>query len=472
MGYFPFMIELADARGLIVGGGNVAYDKAVRIGEFGAKLRVVAPTVDDRFWKLENVEIARRSFVNDDIDDELAFVIVATNDEVLNREIANRCRERRILVNVVDSKEDSSFFFPATTRQGDLTVSVSTGGASPIVASVLARTIGALIPRQMGAVVKALGELRAQIIGEVKDIGARRRLYRSVIQDAITKRDAIDQNSLKRQLASRIKKPNGSGRVFLVGAGAGPADLITLRGASVLATCDAVLYDDLIDEDILNYAPSDALRLSVGKRGGRFSTRQDDINFLMIELASRGLNVVRLKGGDPFIFARVEEEISALKKNGVLFDVVPGVSSAFFIPMEAGVPLTCRNVSRSVHIVTAHASHSDVFGEASEFAQINGTLVVMMGLSVLPQLADYLIAHGKDPKTPVAVLSGGNSPNRYDVRGTLDDIVEKCKQFGAKPPAVIVIGQVASLNLKSDLSDKDDSLRTVTAQKNESVFPA
>lgn len=450
MAYFPFMIELSEAVGLIVGAGSVAYDKALRISEYGARLRVVAPTVDERFSGLPNVELTRRPFVDADITDDLAFVIAATKDVELNRQVANRSRAKRIPVNVVDSKEDSSFIFPATLRRGEAVVAVSTGGASPTVASVVKELIDALLPDQLGAVVKTLGDYRGSISRTIEGVEARRRFYRSTLQTTALRRESLDVAALERMLDRASSSPASLGRVVLVGAGAGPADLITLRGALVLATCDAVLYDDLIDRAILEIVPKESLRIPVGKRGKASSTRQDDINRLMIELASRGLNVVRLKGGDPFLFARAEEEIHALKRDGVPFDVVPGVSSAFFIPMEAGVPLTCRNVSRSVHIVTAHTAESEVFEELSRFATLDGTLVVMMGLNVVERLAESLIAGGKDPKTPVAVLSGGNSANHYDVRGTLSDVGEKCRQGRLQSPAVIVIGKVASLNLKNE----------------------
>ena len=453
MAYFPFMVELADLRGLIVGAGSVAYEKAVRISEFGSKLRVVAPIVDERFSKLSNVEIARRPFEEDDIVGDLAFVIVATRDGELNRRIAGRCRDLRIPVNVVDSKEESSFIFPATTRRGDAVVAVSTGGAAPIVASAVKGMIDAILPDRLGTIVETLGSARKRIARIIKNVETRRRFYRSALQAAAFKRDAYYADFFERVVDQTSASPASLGRVVFVGAGSGSADLITLRGAFVLSTCDAVLYDDLIDRAILDIVPKNSLRIPVGKRGGASSTRQDDINRKMVELASCGMNVVRLKGGDPFLFARVEEEIRALKQNGVPFDVVPGVSSAFYIPMEAGVPLTCRDVSRSVHIVTAHASDSEVFEELPKFAKLEGTLGVMMGLNVVGKLAESLIAGGKSSDTPVAVLSGGNSANPYDVRGTLRDVADKCKRYQLKSPAVIVIGKVASLNLKSDFFD-------------------
>ena len=459
MAFFPFFVDLAGARGLIVGAGSVAYEKAVRIGEFGAKLKVVGLSVDERFCQLPNVEVARRSYTETDIDGNLAFVVAATNDSDLNRRIASRCRELKTPVNVVDSKEDSSFIFPSTIRRGEATIAVSTGGASPTAAVAVKKMIDAIVPGDFGTVVKALGDARERIAAKIRDRKILRRVYRTAVHEAATSESAFDDETLDQVVANALRDDGCAGRVHLVGAGAGSADLITLRGLRILATCDAVLYDDLIDRDILDFAPNDALRLSVGKRAGGVATRQDAINRLMIELASRGMNVVRLKGGDPFLFARAEEEVRTLGRHGIRFDVTPGVSSAFFIPMEAGIPLTCRGVSRSVHIVTAHASDSEVFEELPKFARLDGTLVVMMGLRVVAQLANALIAGGKAPDTPVAVLSGGASAHPYDVRGTLSDLAEKCERLNLKSPAVIVVGKVAELRLKCDRYNDSEKTR-------------
>lgn len=237
------------------------------------------------------------------------------------------------------------------------------------------------------------------------------------------------------------------GRVCLVGAGCGSADLLTLRGKDRLAHCGCVVYDDLIDPAILNFAPVEAERIYVGKRNGRHSTPQTEINAKLIELARAGKVVVRLKGGDPFVFGRGGEEALALLQAGIPFEVVPGISSAVAIPAGAGIPVTHRGLSRSFHVITGHTADTPdgLPADLPHLAKSGGTLVFLMGLSHLPQIARKLVEYGRSPNTPAAVISGGNSPNPAAVRGTLADIAQKAAQV--LPPAVIVVGQVAALDL-------------------------
>lgn len=240
------------------------------------------------------------------------------------------------------------------------------------------------------------------------------------------------------------------GRVYLVGAGCGGADLITVRGRALLESCQVVVYDDLIAPELLTCAPAAAERIYMGKRSGRHSAAQDEICRVLVEKARTGKTVVRLKGGDPFVFGRGGEEMTALREAGVAVEEVPGVSSAIAIPAAFGIPVTYRGLSRSVHIITAHTA-DDAGGlpeYADTLAKLPGTLVFLMGLSLLGEIAGRLVAAGMSAHTPAAVLSGGNSPNPAAVRGTLADIAQKAADV--KPPAVIVVGAVAALALADD----------------------
>lgn len=242
-----------------------------------------------------------------------------------------------------------------------------------------------------------------------------------------------------------------TGCVYLVGAGCGRADLITLRGKNRLEHCDAVVYDDLIDPAVLDFAPAGTDRIYMGKREGRHSALQEEINAKLVELAGQGKTVVRLKGGDPFVFGRGGEEILALQQASVPFEEVPGISSAIAIPAGAGIPVTHRGLSRSVHIITGHTADrgdglpADLF----HLAQCDGTLVFLMGLKRLEPITQKLIEYGRPAHTPAAVLSGGNSPNPAAVRGTLADIAQRAK--GVLPPAVIVVGETAALDLSATI---------------------
>lgn len=238
------------------------------------------------------------------------------------------------------------------------------------------------------------------------------------------------------------------GHVYLVGAGCGGPELITVRGLELLRRCQVVVYDELIDPVLLEEVPSGAERIPVGKRAGSVSTSQEYINSLLVERGRAGKLVVRLKGGDPFVFGRGGEELMALREAGISASVVPGISSALAIPMEAGIPVTHRAVSRSVHIVTAHSAEKALPEQLPELAAMDGTLVFLMGLHAVERLSRSLIENGKSPATPVTVCSGGNSPHPAEARGTLSDIAERVRTAGVLPPAIVVVGPVAEMDLR------------------------
>ena len=242
-----------------------------------------------------------------------------------------------------------------------------------------------------------------------------------------------------------------SGRVYLVGAGCGSADLLTLRGRERLSRCDCVVYDDLIDPAILDFAPAGAERLYMGKRSGHHSAPQSEINDNLIKLAQAGKVVVRLKGGDPFVFGRGGEEILALQQASIPFEVVPGISSAIAIPAWAGIPVTHRGVSRSFHVITGHTADTPdgLPADLPHLAKSGGTLVFLMGLRHLELISRRLMEYGRSPGTPAAVISGGNSPNPAVVRGTLADIA--AKSADVLPPAVIVVGETAAFDFSSTI---------------------
>lgn len=242
-----------------------------------------------------------------------------------------------------------------------------------------------------------------------------------------------------------------TGCVYLIGAGCGQADLITLRGLELLRQCDAVVYDDLIADELLQAAPPQAQRIYMGKRLGRHSAPQEEISRTLVELAGQGLRVARLKGGDPFVFGRGGEEALTLQAAGIPFQVVPGISSAIAIPALAGIPVTHRGLSRGFHVVTAHTAQGgrDDFDRLSK---LEGTLVFLMGLSHLSELAQGLISAGKSPDTPAAVVSGGCAPHPATVRAPLGQLASAAEQAGVQPPAVIVVGETAALDLTSTAS--------------------
>lgn len=440
MGYFPFFVDLEGREGLVVGGGAVALRKLQKLLPYGPRLTVAAPELLAEIEALPGLTRLRRSFAPAMLEGK-GFVIAATDDREVNRGIAALCRERGIPVNAVDDKEQCTFLFPALVKRGDLTVGVSTAGASPSAAAWVGRRVSERLPEDFGELLDYLASLRPMVrerVAEENRAAVFARLFSACMEQGFPLEEAA--------LAAVLEGAPGMGKVYLVGAGCGAADLITVRGLRLLERCGAVVYDDLLDQALLDAAPEGAEKIYVGKRRGRHSMAQEDINALLIAKAREGKTVVRLKGGDPFVFGRGGEEALALQAAGVAWEYVPGVSSAVAAPGAAGIPVTHRGVSRSFCVVTARTADSaDGLPEnLEELAHLPGTLVFLMGLSQLKEIARRLIGAGLPPDTPVAVIGGKNAPRT--IRGTLGDIAERARE--AVAPAVIVVGGTAGMDLR------------------------
>ena len=436
MPWFPMFVQLKGADALLVGGGTVALRKAEKLLPYGPRITVVAPDIIPELAALPGLALCRRPFEESDLQGHLALVIAATDDTALNRKIAALCREKRIPVNVVDDPEACGFLFPALVRRGRLSVGISTGGASPTAAVWLKERIESILPPHFGAALDRLEALRPALKAQIPEEHDRAARFRAAFE---------------RELAVPVE-PNTqtpAGHVALVGAGCGKADLITVRGLRLLRQCTALVYDDLIDDSLLDELPAGAETFYMGKRSGHHAAPQAEINAKLIELARAGHRVVRLKGGDPFVFGRGGEEALALRQAGIDFEVVPGISSAIAIPGEAGIPVTHRAMSREVHIITAHTKAEET-PDYRRYAALEGTLVFLMGLQRLEKIAADLQAGGMAGDTPAAVISGGNAAHRAAVRAPLSGIAAAARQAGVEAPAVIVVGPTAALDLYAD----------------------
>ena len=440
MGYFPFFVDLEGREGLVVGGGAVALRKLQKLLPYGPRLTVAAPELLAEIEALPGLTRLRRSFAPAMLEGK-GFVIAATDDREVNRGIAALCRERGIPVNAVDDKEQCTFLFPALVKRGDLTVGVSTAGASPSAAAWVGRRVSERLPEDFGELLDYLASLRPMVrkrVAEENRAAVFARLFSACMEEGFPLKEAA--------LAAVLEGAPGMGKVYLVGAGCGAADLITVRGLRLLERCGAVVYDDLLDQALLDAAPEGAEKIYVGKRRGRHSMAQEDINALLIAKAREGKEVVRLKGGDPFVLGRGGEEALALQAAGIGWEYVPGVTSAVAVPGASGIPVTHRGVSRGFHVVTAHTADLPE-GPPSrweELARLPGTLVFLMGLSQLEEIARGLIGAGLPRSTPAAVIGGKNAPRA--VRGTLGDIAERAREAAA--PAVIVVGGTAGMELR------------------------
>ena len=437
MPWFPMFVQLKGAEALLVGGGTVALRKAEKLLPYGPHIKVVAPDIIPELAALPGLTLCRRPFAESDLQGTPALVIAATDEPALNRNIAALCREKRIPVNVVDDPEACGFLFPALVRRGRLSVGISTGGASPTAAVWLKERIESILPPHFGTALDRLEALRPALKAQIPEERDRAARFRAAFE---------------RELAvpSRPAAESPAGHVALVGAGCGSADLITVRGLRLLRQCTALVYDDLIDASLLDELPAGAETFYMGKRSGHHAAPQEEINAKLIELAQAGHRVVRLKGGDPFVFGRGGEEALALRQAGIDFEVVPGISSAIAIPGEAGIPVTHRGLSREVHIITAH-TRAEERPDYRKYAALEGTLVFLMGLQRLETIAADLQAGGMAGDTPAAVVSGGNAAHPAAVRAPLCRIARAARTAGVEAPAIILVGNVAALDVYAGL---------------------
>lgn len=447
MGYFPFFIEIEEKDGLIVGGGNIAAHKIEKLKPFHPRLTVIAPKIGEEIKKDTSLVWKERRFSDEDVEG-MSFVIAATDDEKLNKSISDLCKRKRILVNVVDKKEACNFLFPSLVKEGKLTVGISTEGASPSVSAKLRSDVASAIPADMEEILDFLQEIRIVAKNEIKEKKARTAFLKEAAEICLKEERLLSESEVQKLLeGSGSQKRNGC--VTLVGAGCGSYDMITLKGLRAVRQAEVLVYDDLLDERLLSHVSESCKKIYVGKRLGKHSKKQEEINEILIKEALEGKNVVRLKGGDPFVFGRGGEEALALKDAGILVREIPGITSAIALPAGAGIPVTHRLISRSFHVITAHTADTEngLPKDMEYYAKQEGTLVFLMGLSHIEEITKCLIRYGKDDHTPAAVIHGNFDGTELVLRATLGDIADKVKEAEFQTPAIIVVGETAGMQL-------------------------
>lgn len=452
--FYPAFLDLRDRRTVVVGGGAIAEQKVLGLLASGARVTVVSPMVTLKIRDLvrqDDVALVPRSYLPGDL--EGAFLaIAATDDGAVNEAVWAEAEQRGILLNAVDDLPHCSFIAPSLHRSGDVTVAVSTAGKSPALAVRLRERIGRMIGPEYAAFADLLGALRPSVAARVPDQRARLELwYRIVDSDAVDLLRRGDRAGAERRIAQLIEAaargaddpaPPPPGMVYIVGAGPGDPELITVRGREVLGTAEVVVYDRLVHQDLVDRAPPWAERVFVGKRPRgteRHLVEQEEINRLLVTEARAGRTVVRLKGGDPYVFGRGAEEAEALRAAGVAFAVIPGVTSAVAAPGSAGIPVTHRRHGSAFAVVAGHECDgpSDLDWEA--LAHIP-TLVFLMGARALPEIARRLVAHGVPATRPAAVVANATLPDERTVVGTIGTIAQLAR--GLEPPATLIVGDV------------------------------
>jgi uroporphyrin-III C-methyltransferase / precorrin-2 dehydrogenase / sirohydrochlorin ferrochelatase len=453
MNYFPVFFDLTAQKVLIVGGGEVALRKVTLLQRTGAEITLVAPEVLPELMARAaagRIKLAIREFLPDDLEGA-RLVIVATSRRALNRWIAKLSDARNIPVNVVDDREASRFIVPAIIDRDPVLVAISTGGASPVLARRLRERLEAVVPRKIGALALWLRALRKTARRRLRDIDTRRRFFEAVVDGPAARRfvegDAQGAQRLAQTLlTAAATTPRALGEVTLVGAGPGDPELLTLKALRALQDADVILHDRLVSDGVLDLARRDATRISVGKAAGSLGSTQTEVNALLIEHASQGKRVVRLKGGDPFIFGRGGEELEALAKAQINFSVVPGVTAAAGCAAYAGIPLTHRDYAHSVSFVTGHADREGKEPDWRALAATGITAVFYMGLARVEHIVAKLTEHGAPGDLPAGVIAQGTLPDQRVITSTLAGIAAAVSQAGLQSPALLVVGKVVSLH--------------------------
>lgn len=450
MDIFPISLKLQQQRCLIVGGGQIALRKATLLHKAGAIIDVVAPEIDSQL--LEVVENSaghhlQALFDVQHLDTIYRLVIAATDNAEVNRTVFEQCEARNILVNSVDDIPNCRFMVPAIIDRSPLLVSVASNGASPVLSRQIRTQLETSIPHGMGKLAAFSGDWRQRVKAKIQNPDERRifweNLYASPLKEQVFNDNLSVANDLIQQALSEWTAPKGE--VYLVGAGPGDPELLTLKALRLMQQADVVVYDRLVSKPILELCRRDASKIYVGKARSDHSVPQDGINALLVELAQQGKRVCRLKGGDPFIFGRGGEEIQELFAANVTFQVVPGITAASGCSAYAGIPLTHRDYAQSVRFLTGHLKEGSPELPWNELVYENQTLVLYMGLVGLERICQELIAHGQRDSMPVALVSKGTTPEQKVVVGTLADIASKVAEHEIVAPTLTIIGEVVNL---------------------------
>ena len=454
MEHLPIFLSVRDELCVVVGGGEIATRKVALLLRTGALVQVIAPELCPNLSKLREegrIEHIARNYRAGDLDDAY-LAIAATNATEANHEVAAAGRALSIPVNVVDHPEDGSFIMPSIIDRSPVIAAVSTGGASPVLARLLRSRLESLIPAGYGRLAELAGKFRDRVKHKFADPADRRRFWDCILQGNVAERvfsGHMEEAELlmEQELRDRPLQP-GMGEVYLVGGGPGDPDLLTFRALRLMQQADVVVYDRLVAKAVLDMTRSDAERIYVGKERDNHSMRQEEINQLLADLAKQGKRVVRLKGGDPFIFGRGGEEIDTLASQGVPFQVIPGITAASGCASYAGIPLTHRDYAQSVTFVTGHLKDNTMNLNWKQLAQPSQTVVFYMGLKGLPVISRELQAHGMPAETPAALVQQGTTHLQRVFTGTIASLPELVEREQPKPPTLIIVGDVVQLQEK------------------------
>lgn len=454
MEHLPIFLKLTGRACAVIGGGEVAARKAELLLAAGARVTVTAPELAAPLAELlRQGRIAHRAEAFSPAALQgAALVIAATDDRAVNAEVSRLAQAQSLPVNVVDDPELCSFILPAIVDRSPVVIAISTGGASPVLARLLRARLESLVPAAYGELAALSARFRDRVKRALPQ-AARRRFWEGVLQGPIAElANSGRVDEAERALAQAVDDASHRGpqpgEVYLVGAGPGNPDLLTFAALRLMQQADVVLYDNLVSTPILELTRRDAERIYVGKQRALHTMRQEEINALMVKLAQAGRRVLRLKGGDPYVFGRGGEEIESLAASGVRFQVVPGVTAACGVAAYAGIPLTHRDYAQSCVLVTGHMKDGSMNLDWHGLARPRQTVVIYMGLLGLEATCDQLIAHGMPRDMPAAVIQQATLPQQRVVTATLADLPQRVAEAGLRPPTLVIVGDVVKLREK------------------------
>ena len=457
MKYFPFFLQLNKLPCLLIGGGSVAERKLDLLVKANADITIVSLDFTDYILDLAksyNIKCITNEYSENILkENKYKFVISATNNVSLNETVAKDCNKHNIIVNVVDQPDICDFIFPSILERGDITVAVSTGGASPVLARVLRTKLETMVPASYGKLAAIVAANRIRVRKKMKRFSSNKIFWEKMLNGkflelVLSGKTDEAESFLDNQINNFDEDIANQGEVYLVGAGPGDPDLLTFKALRLMQQADIALYDRLVHPSIVDLIRRDATKIYVGKERDNHVVRQEEINQLLVNYAKEGKKVLRLKGGDPFIFGRGGEEIETLADEKIAFQVVPGITSASGCSTYSGIPLTHRDYAQSCIFVTGHLKEGKLDLDWPKLIQPNQTIVFYMGLVSIDIICSQLIKHGLSDQTPCALIQQGTTNTQEEFISTIDEMPNLVKQKKPKAPTIFIIGGVVALREK------------------------
>jgi uroporphyrin-III C-methyltransferase/precorrin-2 dehydrogenase/sirohydrochlorin ferrochelatase len=465
MRHLPIFIDIAGKSAAVVGGGVAAARRAETLLRAGAHVAVFAAELGSEFDELRErfaFEHVARVPAKPGEFEGVVLCIVATDNAAADERTHALAKQANVLTNVATRADLCDFVLPSIVDRSPLVVAISTGGASPLLGRMLKARLEASIPAAYGRLADFVRDGRARVKAHLPSGVARRRFWENVLSGPVAELVlAGNETRAQTALAEEVERASADaeagtrGEVYLVGAGPGDPDLLTFRALRLMQKADVVLYDNLVDPLIVDLARREAKRVYVGKRKGDHALPQEEISDLLVRLALEGKRVLRLKGGDPFIFGRGGEEIEKLAEHRIPFQICPGVTAAIGCSAYAGIPLTHRDHAQSVVFVTAHGRNGPLDLDWSALARPSQTAAIYMGLSYIERLMSEFVAHGADPDTPAAIIDNGTRANQKVVTATIRTLAAKASAAKLRGPTIVIVGSVVTLREKLDWYQRD-----------------